>query len=103
MYIFARQHVHVSERRPRWTVASARRQLPALLGAAAREPQLVYKRNKLVATVVNPEVAQRVGAQSALAESLSELQRLCEQEDYELPQAVRRDRPVSSSPRRRKR
>jgi hypothetical protein len=103
VYISAVQHVHVSERRPRWTVATARRQLPALLGAAAREPQRVYKRNKLVATVVSPEVADRVGARPSLADSLGELQRLCAQEEYELPEVVRRDRPVPSQPRRRKR
>jgi len=93
----------VSERGPKWTVASARRQLPALLGAAAREPQRVYKRNKLVATVVSPEVADRVGARPSLADSLSELQRLCAQEDYELPPVERRDRPDPSRARRRRR
>jgi hypothetical protein len=94
----------MSQPRAKWTIARARQQLPALIGAAAREPQRVYKRDRLVAAVVSPEVAEGLSAaRPPLAESLGELQRLCAQEKYELPEVTRRDRPDPTAPRRRKR
>jgi hypothetical protein len=94
----------MSQPRAKWTIARARQQLPALIGAAAREPQRVYRRDKLVAAVVSPELAEGLAAaRPGLAESLAELQELCAQEDYQLPEVTRRDRPDPTRPRRRKR
>ena len=81
----------MSTKRPRWTIATARQNLPALIGMAAREPQEVYRRDKLVARVVGPQVTGV--AKRPLAEALAELQQICAEEQYELTVAPRRDRP----------
>jgi hypothetical protein len=87
----------------KWTIASARQQLPTLIGSAAREPQLVYRRNKLVAAVVSPELADELAAQRkpTVADAFAELQRICQEEDYELTVAPRRDRTNPMTRRRR--
>jgi hypothetical protein len=78
-----------------WTIATARQHLPEVLDKAAREPQLVYRRDKLVAAVVSPDLADKaVGlGRPSLATKLAELQRLCAEEGYELSAPPRRDRP----------
>ena len=88
-----------------WTIATARQQLPALIASAAREPQRLYRRTKLVAAVVSPETIAALEARSepSLADELAELQRICVEEDYELPMATRRDRPNPLSRPARKR
>jgi hypothetical protein len=87
-----------------WTIATARQHLPEVVGLAAHEPQLVYRRDKLVAAVVSPELADEVHnlLRPSLAARLAELQRLCAEENYELPVSARRDRGNPfASPRRR--
>jgi hypothetical protein len=85
----------------RWTVASARQHLPTLIRSAAREPQEVYRRSTLVATVVEPGAAST--SRPTLAGKLAELQRICSKTGYELPVAARRDRPNPFAPARRRR
>ena len=92
----------------RWTIATARQQLPALIGAAAREPQAVYRRTKLVATVVGPDVSAKMQAEGAaarprIADALAELRRICAEEDYQLPASRRKDRPNAAAPARSRR
>jgi hypothetical protein len=84
----------------RWTIATARQHLPALIASAAREPQRVYRRAELVATVVSPETAAAIAADSgpSLADELADLQRICSEEDYELPVVKRQDRRRSPGP-----
>src|SRR5689334_3146770 len=81
--------------RKKWTIATARQHLPTLIASAAREPQRVYRRSELVATVMSPEAAAVAEARSApsLTDELAELQRICAKEGYELPVVKRRDRP----------
>jgi hypothetical protein len=93
-------------RRLRWTIAGARQHFPTLIRMAAREPQDVYRRTTLVAKVVSPEALQEPGRETArkpLAEALSELQRICAEENYQLPQPARRDRPNLVTQRRKRR
>jgi hypothetical protein len=85
MYIMAQP------RKP-WTIASARQNLPALIRSAAREPQRVYRRNKLVATVVSPELSDKLVGEPSLADRFAELRRICAEENYELVIPPRRDR-----------
>jgi hypothetical protein len=95
MYMLCR-NVYMMPRRvtKRWTIASARQRLPSLIASAAREPQPVYRRNKLVAAVVSPEVAAgAVKPKRNVSEALADLRRLCAAEAYELPVPGRRDRP----------
>ena len=91
MYMMARA-------KARWTIARARQKFPKLIAMAAREPQAVYRRNKLVATVVNPELGEKIEARpsphAALAAALAELRRLCAEESYELRPAKRGNRRI---------
>jgi hypothetical protein len=108
MYIYTCELVHVVAARRKWTIATARQHLPELVGMAAREPQRVYRRDKLVVAVVSPELADAVDnlSRPSLATKLAELQRLCAEENYELTASPRRDRanPLTSRrPRARKR
>ena len=85
-----------------WTIATARQHLPEVVGRAAREPQLVYRRDKLVAVVISPELADEAATlrRRGLAPKLAELQRLCAEEGYELSAPPRRDRATPfASPR----
>jgi hypothetical protein len=85
-----------------WTIATARQHLPEVVGRAAREPQLVYRRDKLVAVVISPERADEAAAlrRPGLAAKLAELQRLCAEEGYELSAPPRRDRANPFASRR---
>jgi len=89
----------------RWTIARARQQLPSLIAAAAREPQAVYRRTQLVATVVGPELAARIEAGSTeqrppMADALAELRRICAEERYNLSTGPRHDRSNPAARRR---
>jgi hypothetical protein len=83
-----------------WTIATARQHLPEVVGRAAREPQLVYRRDKLVAVVVSPDLADQAVnlRRPSLAVKLAELQRLCTEESYELsaPPRLERANPFAS-------
>jgi hypothetical protein len=102
MYIYACELVHVVAAKRKWTIATARQHLPELVGMAAREPQRVYRRDKLVAAVVSPELADEVEnlRRPTLAMKLVELQRLCAEDNYELTAPPRRDRANPFSSRR---
>jgi hypothetical protein len=96
MYMLWGQHVHEmsEDKKARWTIASARQNLPTLVDLAAREPQEIYRRDTLVARVVSPDpgtTAQPAGPSAA--ELLAELQRVCAEEGYEIPVSPRVDRP----------
>ena len=86
-----------ARKKTRWTIASARQRLPALIGAAAHEPQAVYRRTKLVAAVVGPDAAAKLQAGLAaegprIADAVAELRRICTEEKYALPAIRRGDR-----------
>jgi hypothetical protein len=94
----------VSEgKRIRWTIATARQNLPTLIAMVAREPQDVYRRDTLVARVVSPDRVPQ--SRPPLAEAVAELQRICAEERYTFPPVRRSTRPdpLAKRPRRRKR
>jgi PHD/YefM family antitoxin component YafN of YafNO toxin-antitoxin module len=97
----------MKSKKARWTIASARQRLPTLIRSAASEPQAVYRRNKLVASVVSPELflemerTRMAGQRPRLADALAELRRLCAEEAYELQLPARRNRSNPFSGRRR--
>ena len=101
MYIMARP------KDSRWTIASARQRLPALISSAAREPQAVYRRDKLVAAVVSPELCEQLTVTRAaarrprLGDALADLRQLCAEEAYAFPATRRRDRRNPLAGRRR--
>jgi hypothetical protein len=104
MYICSCQVVHVSAAKKKWTIATARQHLPEVVGLAAHEPQRVYRRERLVAAVVSPELADQIEQirRPSLATKLAELQRLCGEENYELDAPPRQDRvnPFAARPAR---
>ncbi len=83
-----------------WNVAQAKQRLSEVLRGAASEPQRIYNRRKLVATVVDGDLfeefwrwKQRSERQS-IGEDFAELRAISETEGgWELPDAPRRDRP----------
>lgn len=94
MYILDHEDVHVSEgKKPRWTIASARQNLPEVVSLAAREPQDIYRRDDLVARVVSADSPVSQPARPTAAELIAAIQRACEDENYDLPVAPRGSRP----------
>jgi hypothetical protein len=93
--MFPLEHVHVKRgKKIKWTMATARQNLPTLVALAVREPQEIYRRHTLVARVVSPDTPDAVlheGASSV--ELLAQLQRVCGEESYELPVVLRVNRP----------
>ena len=83
-----------------WTISSARQHLPALVAAAAREPQAIYRRNRLVAAVLSPDaLAELATARKAtLASAFARVRQICREEGYELIPAPRGDRPNPFAP-----
>jgi hypothetical protein len=100
MYISRCHVVHVTAAKRKWTIATARQHLPELVGLAAHEPQRVYRRDRLVAAVVSPALADEIDEvrRPTLAMKLAELQRLCANDGYELAAPRRQDRvnPLAS-------
>jgi PHD/YefM family antitoxin component YafN of YafNO toxin-antitoxin module len=81
--------------RPPWTISSARQHLPALVASAAREPQAIYRRNRLVAAVLSPEALEELVAarKTSVGSAFARLRQICREEDYQFVPASRRDRP----------
>ena len=82
-----------------WKIAEAKQRFSEVVRETAEEPQLIYKRGRLVAVLMN---AEEYGAFEAwkeerqrpsMAEAIAEIRKICEQEDYELEIPDRRDRP----------
>ena len=100
MYIRIWKLVHVVTAKKTWTIAKARQHLPEVISMAAREPQRVYRRDKQVAAIVSPALADEIEnlCRPSLAVKLAELQRLCTEENYELTSPPRQDRanPLAS-------
>jgi len=90
-----------------WTIASVREHLATVIRSAAREPQRIYRRRTLVATVVGPDAAAELEASARrprLAAAFAELQQICADADYVLEPPTRRDRanPIARAKRHRR-
>jgi PHD/YefM family antitoxin component YafN of YafNO toxin-antitoxin module len=80
-----------------WKIAEAKKHLSRLVSAAQREPQLLFRRNELVAVVVAPEEFSRFQEWQAreglsVGELLSEIREVAAEDGYELQVPERRDR-----------
>ncbi|MCP4697431.1 MAG: prevent-host-death protein [Gammaproteobacteria bacterium] len=81
-----------------WNTAQARQQFSQLLHAATNEPQRIFKREKLVAAVIDAasfEQFKRWQAQQqdrTVGSAFAELRRICAEEDYRLEISARTDR-----------
>lgn len=82
-----------------WKVAEAKQKLSEVIRRAQLEPQLIYKRDQLVAAVVDAEALrqlegfQRSSDKPTLAESIARVRALCSEANYDLEIPTRQDRP----------
>ncbi len=82
-----------------WKVADAKQKLSEVIRAAEGEPQWLYKRDRLVAAVVEPATLREFLAwrersqRPSLGEVFSELRKLCSEERYTFDLPSRSDRP----------
>ena len=82
----------------KWTIARARQHFSELLHAAARRPQVLYRRNRVVAVILDPAAYGQFAAwrerqeQQSLASAFAELRDICREEDYQLHVPPRQDR-----------
>jgi hypothetical protein len=91
-------------KKARWTIASARQHLPLLVDLAVREPQEIYRRNELVARVINPGAPAVAPLKPSASELIARIHRACVADGYDLPVAPRINRQnafVNSRPARR--
>ncbi len=83
----------------RWSIAEARKHFAELIESAVKEPQAVYRRDRLVALVVDPEMLKEFVAWKeeragrSIADAFDELRQLCREEGYRLRVPVRKNRP----------
>ena len=78
-----------------WTISTARQQLPALVASAAKEPQAIYRRNRLVAAVLSPEALEELNTarKATVGSAFARLREICREEDFTFVPAPRHDRP----------
>lgn len=82
----------------RWNVAEAKQKFSEVIRAAARGPQLIYSRDRLVAAIVSRDAFEEFqdwkdSQRGSLAEAFTELRQICTEEGYSFETPPRRDRP----------
>lgn len=77
-----------------WNVGEAKQQFSKVLRRSERAPQLIYRRNRLIAAVVSmdEEQAAAVTRPATIGERFEEARALLRGENYQLPQIRRRSR-----------
>lgn len=81
-----------------WRIAEAKQQFSEVVRRSGDVPQKIYRRDRLVAVVVSPDVLATIeaarGQQSTrtLADAFSDVRSACLEERYELELPERRDR-----------
>jgi antitoxin (DNA-binding transcriptional repressor) of toxin-antitoxin stability system len=80
-----------------WNVGDAKQQFSEVLRRSATEPQLIYRRDQLIAAVVAVDETNvaSVAKRPTIADRFEEARELFRQENYRLPQTRRRARPNS--------
>jgi antitoxin (DNA-binding transcriptional repressor) of toxin-antitoxin stability system len=80
-----------------WNVGEAKQQFSEVLRRSATEPQLIYRRDQLIAAVVamDEKSVAAVSKRPTIADRFEEARELFRQENYQLPQTRRRSRPNS--------
>jgi prevent-host-death family protein len=82
----------------RWKTAEAKQRLSEVVRAAAKGPQLIYSRERLVAAVLSPEDFREFQnwkdsrQRYSLNEAFRELRQICAEEGYVLETPRRLDR-----------
>jgi len=80
-----------------WNVGEAKQQFSEVLRRSATEPQLIYRRDQLIAAVVamDETKAESLSKRLTIADRFEEARELVRQENYQLPQTRRRTRQNS--------
>ena len=82
----------------KWLTAEAKQQFSELLRRSAEEPQLIYRRDRLVAAVISAgdfaelERAREARKHETLGQRFDEIREICARYDYELDTGERSDR-----------
>lgn len=84
-----------------WNIEEAQHQFLEVVHAAEQNPQLIYQHEHLVAAVIRADLFQAFldwqQQQPSLADAFTELQQLCQEENYTFESEPRRDRPTPFS------
>ena len=88
----------------KWSIAQARQRFAELIESTAREPQPIYRRDKMVAAMVDAETFleflrwKEEQAGRTIDAAMRELRSLCEEVGCELTFPPREDRPNPFAP-----
>lgn len=72
-----------------WNVGEAKQQFSEVLRRSEGEPQLIYRRNQLIAAVVSVDETKRrtLTKNKTIADRFAELREILRQENYRLPKS----------------
>lgn len=82
----------------KWLTGEAKQEFSEVLRRSQDEPQLIYRRERLVAAVISPddfaelERLREVRSKQTLGERFAEVREICARYDYELDTGERADR-----------
>ncbi len=78
-----------------WNVGEAKQQFSEVLRRSETAPQLIYRRNRLIAAVVavDEASAEAITRRRTIGERFQEARELFRSENYRLPEVRRRSRP----------
>ncbi len=82
----------------KWTISNARYHFSEMIESSVKEPQPIYKRERLVAAVIDAKTfseflrwkEQQTGR--TIAQAAAELRAICQEEGYEFELPERKDR-----------
>lgn len=91
-----------------WKIGEAKQRFSEVVRRAAREPQVIQNRSRVVAVVVSPEQAAQLRRPATMREALADLQRIARKTGYEFEATQRSTRLtgvdwIDDAPRRHKR
>ncbi len=77
-----------------WNVGEAKQQFSELLRRSENEPQLIYRRNRLIAAVVamDETKAATLTQRVTIGDRFEEAREIFRRENYRLPEVLRRSR-----------
>jgi len=81
-----------------WKIAEAKQKFSEVVRSAAKRPQHIYNRKRLVAVLIDPqeyrafETWKEERRGPSMAEAIEEVRRICVEEDFDLELPERRDR-----------
>ena len=77
-----------------WNVGEAKQQFSEVLRRSESEPQLIYRRNRLIAAVISVDEAKStsIARRPTIGERFEEARELFRSENYRLPEVRRRSR-----------